>query len=180
MQTKKCPYCREEIQYDAIKCRFCDEFLEEDSSKGVVGTIWSGLMGLLDGVGSLLRIALYLIPLALIAMCGYCVLSVSDIPTTDPASSEITQDTVPQSRSEILHSKFGSSSTAHVMFERAIKQTMHDPRSYQFVTSTYQDRGKYIDLTIQYRGKNAFGALVLESLTARFDIDENLIEIIKQ
>lgn len=33
MNTKNCPYCKEEIKRDAIKCRFCMEFLDRNESK---------------------------------------------------------------------------------------------------------------------------------------------------
>ncbi len=30
METKKCPYCSEEILKDARKCKYCGEFLDEN------------------------------------------------------------------------------------------------------------------------------------------------------
>ena len=36
---KKCPFCAEEIQEEAVKCRFCGEFLD-DSYKPKAKTKW--------------------------------------------------------------------------------------------------------------------------------------------
>jgi len=36
---KRCPFCAEEIQDEAIKCRFCGEFLDE-AGRGRLKTKW--------------------------------------------------------------------------------------------------------------------------------------------
>jgi len=33
MATKKCPFCAEEIDIDAVKCKHCGEFLSKEAKK---------------------------------------------------------------------------------------------------------------------------------------------------
>ena len=38
MDTKKCPFCKEEIRLEAVKCRFCGEWLKSTKREGLAET----------------------------------------------------------------------------------------------------------------------------------------------
>ena len=57
---------------------------------------------------------------------------------------------------------------------------MNDPKSFEHVETTYGDRGDYLVVKTTFRGKNAFGGVVLNWITAKCDLDGDVIEVTGQ
>jgi len=57
---------------------------------------------------------------------------------------------------------------------------MNDPDSYKHAKTVYVDKGDHLIVTTTYRGKNVFGGVVKNSITAKVDLKGNVIEVISQ
>lgn len=74
--------------------------------------------------------------------------------------------------------QFSTWDGAHINLEKQIKSRMHDPKSYQHVETFYLDRGDHILVTTKFRGKNALGALVLNTARAKVDISGKILALL--
>ena len=88
------------------------------------------------------------------------------------------QSTVTKAQIERQFSKWDSS---HRLLVKMVKKAMNDPDSFDHDTTKYRvlpnDAG--IQVSMIYRGKNAFGAVVRESITAQFDLKGNFIKFVE-
>jgi hypothetical protein len=85
-----------------------------------------------------------------------------------------------QERAKRLKDSFNPWSGAHIGLESFIKKSMHDQKSYKHAETRYTDTGDFLIVQTSFRGKNAFGAVVLNSVKAKCDLNGNVIEIIEQ
>ena len=57
---------------------------------------------------------------------------------------------------------------------------MNDPDSYEHVKTEYWDKGDYLIVKTTFRGKNAFGGVVVNWVTVKTDLDGFVIELISK
>ena len=82
-------------------------------------------------------------------------------------------------RTKRIEAQFSPYDGAHRSLEKYIKENMNDPDSYQHDETTRVDMKDYLVVTTVFRGKNGFGALVKNSVSAKVDMDGNILKIIK-
>ncbi len=83
------------------------------------------------------------------------------------------------SRKALLQKGFSAWDGSHKKLTEYIKESMNDPSSYDHAATVYQDMDEYLVVTTTFRGKNAFGAIVKNSVRAKVDVSGNILEIIE-
>lgn len=84
-----------------------------------------------------------------------------------------------ETKTELIQKQFSAWDGAHRGLEKVIKKSMNDPDSYEHVETYYKDEGTRIFVSTTFRGKNAFGGIVKNTVTAYVDFDGNVIEILQ-
>ncbi|EIM63224.1 hypothetical protein [Desulfobacter postgatei] len=75
-----------------------------------------------------------------------------------------------QERQKKIETQFSAWNGSHINLERVIKDSMNDPKSYKHVETLYWDRGDHLIIRTTFRGKNAFGAVVKNSVKAKVSL----------
>lgn len=83
-------------------------------------------------------------------------------------------------RKNQIEAQFSAWDGSHRNLERAIEQSMNDPDSYEHVETVYWDMKSHLVVKTTFRGKNAFGGLVINWVKAKVDLDGNVLAVIDQ
>ena len=83
-----------------------------------------------------------------------------------------------RNRTEQIQSGFSSWDGSHRKLEEQIQSSMEDPDSYEHVKTVYADEGEYLIVKTQFRGRNAFGGVVTNTVTAMCTLDGQGVVII--
>ncbi|MFC0445353.1 hypothetical protein ACFOD1_07535 [Pseudidiomarina halophila] len=85
-----------------------------------------------------------------------------------------------EARQERIRKQFSAWDGAHYGLEKVIKKAMHNPDSYEHVETKFGDRGDHLIVQTVYRGSNAFGGIVTNSVTAKVSLNGTVLEIIEE
>jgi hypothetical protein len=82
-------------------------------------------------------------------------------------------------REKKIEDQFSAWDGSHRKLEDFIKKNMNDPDSYEHVETVYWDRGDFLVVKTTFRGNNAFGGKVKNSVRAKVSLDGEILEIWK-
>ncbi len=115
----------------------------------------------------------FLIFIAL-SLIGTCVMICND-----PAKNTATPEAIKspdEIRKERIKKAFSAWDGSHIHLENWVKESMNDPDSYEHIETRFREVGTdSVFVIMTFRGKNAFGGVVKNTVTCYTDLDGNLL-----
>lgn len=96
----------------------------------------------------------------------------------DKKKEEALKQQIAEQRKKQIETQFSAWDGSHRGIEKVVKDAMNDPDSYDHVETRYIDRGDYLIVITSFRGKNAFGGVVKNTVRAKVDMNGNVLQII--
>lgn len=87
---------------------------------------------------------------------------------------------IAEARKKKIEVQFSLWDGSHKNLEKAIKNSMNDPNSYDHVETEHWDHGDYLVVRTTFRGKNKFGGVVKNSIKAKVSLDGEVLELLDQ
>jgi len=161
MALISCPECKKKISENVTACPHCGyqftaEKIQELKKAG----------SKLDK-GCLISLGVIAVFVALIFVPMYMLNSDKSETETDPRTQQIEKQFDPRDRS-------------HIGLTKLIKASMNDPSSYEHEKTQYSDQGDFLLVKTTFRGKNKFGGVVKNWVSATVDLNGKVLEIIDQ
>lgn len=166
-KSKACPYCGEEVLAVASKCKHCGSDLKPKKKGKPTSTESEKTSAVRRRCGCL----------ALVVIVVAVVINMFDFDESNSPASPKTPEEIRQN--QLFQDGFIWDG-AHRGLTAVIKESMNDPKSYEHVKTEYSDNGDHLIVETTFRGKNAFGGTVVSSVTAKTDLQGNVIEVISR
>lgn len=100
--------------------------------------------------------------------------------STPPAQVKAVELSPEEQRKKKLEALFNPWDGSVRALVEVVKSHMNDPDSFKHVKTTYKDKPSYVLVQMTYRGKNAFGGVVTNSIRVSMDYDGNIKKILEQ
>ncbi|MFK5895068.1 MAG: zinc ribbon domain-containing protein [Pseudomonadota bacterium] len=96
---------------------------------------------------------------------------------TKKLNAKNAKDKAVADRKTLIEKSFSSWDGSHRGLESTIKASMNDPGSYEHVETRYGDKGSYLFLQTTFRGKNKFGGVVKQTISAKASLEGKILQI---
>lgn len=111
-----------------------------------------------------------------LSLIGTCVIICSE---PEPPAAPVVTKSADEIRKDRIGRAFSAWDGSNKNLVASVKEVMNDPESFEHVETRFREQGDSLFLIMKFRGKNAFGGVITNTVTCFSDLDGNLVSVPK-